>query len=68
MTYEEFCLHYDSAMTSAKDRFGPAARGQSVISNGMDKDCEDFILSADYVTADADEIAAAAVAAVDSDF
>ncbi len=66
MDYNDFCNHYDSAMKSAKERFGDAARGQSVISNGMDADCEAHILSDDYINAEAEEIIAAATAATEA--
>lgn len=68
MNYEDFSRHYDAAMREARQRFGAAAQGQTVICNGMDKDCETLILSDGYVEADADRIAAAAVEAIESDF
>lgn len=68
MNYEEFAQHYDAAMRAARLEHGAAAKGQSVISNGMDKDCEDLIFSAGYVEADAEAVAKQAVEAVESDF
>lgn len=71
MTYEEFSAYFKESTAKARREAEQSGLvcGQPVLCNGMDKDCEAYIFSDEFISGDkAQEQADLAVAMVNSDF